>query len=139
MSIAVRTTITEHFRDRLHAPLANHVNSWGAVSELNGDVFLKVWYDRRERVDGVTYRQLLNPSSFDKQGHAERRRHIELLEAGRRGFMVIVYAQDLDAARRKVGDWSPDRVIPIGRVFWRGQTCWAECLPVVSVNSIVPQ
>ena len=51
--------ISDFFRDVLHASLANTRWSWGAENPNTGQLFLRVWVDERDIVDGVDQIHLL--------------------------------------------------------------------------------
>lgn len=138
----MKKPISEHFAD-LGAPLRNIVNSWGAVRPSDGAVFLRVWYDRKfkDEATGRTYRQLLHISSEHKVGYLERAEHIKRVRQGAPGFMVIVHAADEIARPRKIKDYNPEVLVPIGelRDDLKGHEgeWWGECLPGISATGTV--
>lgn len=70
----------------LGARLANNRWSWGAVRQADGAVFLRVWQDEWQRVDGLCAVRITDNRNFadvpDNLGYAERLRHIDLLRGG---------------------------------------------------------
>ncbi|CAE6931814.1 conserved protein of unknown function [Pseudomonas marincola] len=128
-----KPSISQHFVN-LGAPLRNVVNSWGAVRESDGAVFLRVWRDRRRQIDVRWFRQLLHKASELKVGYVERIEHIDLIRAGAPAYMVIVTAADPEASPRKIGSYTPDRLVPIGELVEIDGEVWGECLPPVATR-----
>ncbi|MDD0842108.1 hypothetical protein [Pseudomonas sp. Gutcm_11s] len=129
--------ISQHFAD-LGAPLRNPRNSWGAVRHgaHEDQVILRVWEDRKQYIDGKWFRMVLGATS-DSVGYMERMNHVSMLMARVPGYMVVCTAADVNARPRKIKDYSPLVLVPVGEVFPddRGQV-WAECLPAVPVSSL---
>lgn len=94
----------------LGAPLANTRWSWGAVRDGDGAVILRAWQDYMVK-DSCGWRILVSKKhkgTGSKQGLAERKRHLELLDAGAPGYSIICRAEDINAKVRKIKSFSRD-------------------------------
>lgn len=68
-------------------------------------------------------------------------KHIERIRQGAPGFMVIVHAVDEIARPRKIKDYNPAVLVPIGELRddlngHEGEW-WGECLPGISATGTV--
>jgi hypothetical protein len=97
-------------------------------------VILRVWYDRRQQIDGRWFRKLLHKTSAPKVGYIERAEHVALIRAGAKGYMVIVTAVDTEASPRKIDTYNPDRLVPIGELVEIDGEVWGECLSPVDAR-----
>jgi len=109
-------SMSEYFR-RLGAPLVNHMWSWGAVRASDGAVFLRVWQDREQKIDGRWYTMLTHHEKFEDDpgnlGWQERLSHVELVRQGAKCYLVMCEAKDVSASPRSVRSFN-DRELFIG-------------------------
>lgn len=126
----------------LGAPLVNHVWSWGATRPSDGVVFLRVWQDECRRVDGVNAVLVLNGrrdgKEFSQQGHNERTRHLDLIRAGARCYLVMCSAVDPTAKSRKISSINDRELFVGGRIISEGVDTWLELAGRVPVSTVRP-
>jgi hypothetical protein len=132
------------FFERLGAPLANPRWSWGAERKEDGTVFLRVWKDECERIDGKFFMRLTANEYFEKNdpanlGYQERLRHIELVENGAMAYMIICRAKDVNAIPRSVRGYDKE-VFLGGLLIDRNGDKWLELngrFPIKGVQKIM--
>ena len=95
-------TITSFFKSTLGAPLANHRSSWGAFKPRTNQVFLRVWEDQLDDVDGAE-RVLVLSKTWNQQtrGFSERAKHIEAIKSGAEAFGILCEAVDSSTTRKR--------------------------------------
>lgn len=107
-------TNTQFFDEILDAPLHNARWSWGAVNRSGSQVFLRVWADQIEQIDGAGHvavyydfaRLQSNP------GFRERAEHLALdLPI----FGLVCTARDPEEIPRHIASWDTDRVVELGK------------------------
>lgn len=121
----------------LGAPLHNTRWSWGAVRPKDGTVFLRVWKDRVEVRNGTRYVEITPPPQRDVRRHpgkSERHRHVDLVRAGARCFLIVCAAVDARDTPRTIGEFEQDVVFPGGRTELREGAWWIEMLDGVPVH-----
>jgi hypothetical protein len=119
--------ISWHFED-LGAPLHNIVWSWGALSREKRDIFLRVWEDEIERIDGEIIVQLTLHSKFiggKNCGYRERIKHIEYIKNNYKGFVVVCVAKDTKKSPRKIRSYDKEKIYPILRIMDIAGDQWA--------------
>lgn len=90
-----RTSISNFFKNALGAPLGNTRWSWGAVNSTTGHVFLRVWDDEREMVNGIDRVHILGTGwARSSLGWPEREKHVELLRRGAEAYGVLCVAKN---------------------------------------------
>lgn len=111
-------SVSQVFR-RIGAPLKNMRWSWGAVSD-NGDVYLKVWADEFDRVDGRLWARLTRHSAFAQNpghpGWLERKRHVAMVQQGAKSFAIKCRAKDTNANPRTIASIDDKRLFIGGAV-----------------------
>lgn len=121
---------TELF-ERLGAPLTNVRQSWGSVRKSDGAVFLRVWQDECENLDGGRFvivdllPETMRPE-FERWGRNERREHIALVEAGAPAYMVMCLAKDDTAVDRAIKSVNSDFIFVGGRIVRADGRVWLE-------------
>jgi hypothetical protein len=91
----------------LGAPLTNTRWSWGAVRETDGTVFLRVWQDEGQRIDGRNFTRISANAFFlandpTNLGYMERSRHIELIRGGARSYMIMCWGRDTEGGLSEI-------------------------------------
>ncbi len=111
--------MSEFFR-RLGAPLVT-VYRWGAISPSDGTVFLRVWQDEIRKHDDACYVRVAAHEKFrgdpNNVGWKERLEHIDLVRAGRKCYLVMCTARDVNKNPRNVEDWNEDSLFVGGPVI----------------------
>lgn len=123
-----------HFFEQLGAPLANNRWSWGAVTTQGlfdpKKVFLRVWNDERQAIDGVEYIRLINREAYRDHSHPgynERLRQIDALtQDGIIGFGVMVWAEDPNVLPRTIRQYNANAVYPLGAIKLLDGDEWVE-------------
>jgi hypothetical protein len=110
--------IEAFFRIHLRAPLRNSRWSWGAVREVDGAVFLRVWQDEKIKRDSSWYMRLTAHKFFagkaDNLGWQERQEHVRLVQGGAPCYMVMCEAVEPTASVREIRSFD-DHDVFIGR------------------------
>ena len=89
-------SISDFFKNTLGANLSNARWSWGASNPNTNQLFLRVWDDDLETVDGVTRISILGTDWGETSaGFPERKRHVEALRGGAEGYGVLCTAKDI--------------------------------------------
>lgn len=94
--------ISDHYMS-LGAKLRNNRNSWGAVRDGDGAVFLSVWRDEARTIDGKSYYQVLRgqPRKIGN-GYRERVAHLEQVRQGAPCYLIACTAVDQHADDRQM-------------------------------------
>lgn len=115
-SLEGQRPITLHFKD-LEAPFKNQRWSWGSISSHDTNmVILRVWKDEVKEEDGCRQVLLTSKSKFEgknKPGYEERKKHIQIFNQFRKGYVVICEAQDIRATSRTIRSYDPTVLFPI--------------------------
>ena len=99
-------SLTEFFKIRLGAPLANTRQSWGAYKSDQTAVYLSVWQDEIKRVDGITWVNVLGWDDIGSTfGREERIKHLDSIKAGMPAFALIKVAKDIKANPREMKEF----------------------------------
>lgn len=104
---------------KLGAPLLNRRWSWGAVSDLDCTVFLRVWQDQIRTYNGCRYVRVVRPvntRNVDKPGFQERLRHIATVQQGAPCYMIMCVAEDADASHREIQSFNDDELFVGGNI-----------------------
>jgi hypothetical protein len=129
--------ISAFFRRTLGAPLKNDRWSWGAINESTGQLFLRVWADERQAVDGVPcYLIKENSWASTSRGSPERQRQIEMMKDGTQAFGVVCVAKDIHAARRTIESFDSDSLVKFGPVIERGGSTYATIAGQVAARAV---
>lgn len=131
---------TEFFH-RLGAPLSNPNWSWGAVSP-EGVVFVRAWQDETRRVDGSLFTRLTNHAHFadangSNPGYNERLRHVQQLQDGSPGYVVMCVAKNVKASPRAIQSFDERDLHKIGAIRDIDGDQWAKLEGRVSVRNLL--
>ncbi len=122
-------SLTQHFK-KLNAPLKNSRWSWGSVRESDGAVFLRVWQDRKIRLNGKSYMMVTHHGAYvgneSSPGYRERLQHVELARKGSKVYMVICIVKDPDVAPREIKSFIKDDVFIGGEIIEHDGDTWIE-------------
>ena len=112
-------SLTEFFK-RIDAPLANSRWSWGGVRP-DGAIVLRAWQDEVKRIDDVMYVRVTHHAAFegdeDNLGFRERLKHVEAIQNGAPGFVVMCLAKDSRAVPRSIKSFNKSDVFVGGRLL----------------------
>jgi len=121
-------TLTELFV-YLGAPLNNPRWSWGAVREIDGTVFLRVWQGEENRIEGRYFTRISangfylarHPKDF---GYVERSKHIELIRGGAKSYMIMCRGREVEGSPSEIVGFDDNELfeggdlIEIDGEFW---------------------
>ncbi len=131
-------TQTQYF-EWLGAPLANTRWSWGSVRD-DGVVFLRAWQDETVKLDGKRYIWVVQHSAFvDDQsnlGYQERIKHVDLVRAGAKCYIVMVEADSAKLPERIIKSYDSDDVFAAGSLREHDGGDWIELLQRVPASQI---
>jgi hypothetical protein len=132
-------SITQYFA-ALRAPLRVKRQSWGAV-RADGAVFLRVWQDRCETLDGKRLVQLTHLEKYGGDsksfGYNERREHIERIRQGAQCYLVMCLARDPEASPRDIKSFNEDVVFVGGELSQRDSDWWIELVGKVASHELI--
>lgn len=132
-------SLTAYF-ERLGAPLKNSRWSWGAIRESDGAIFLRVWQDRKTRLDGKTYMMVTHHDAYvgneSSPGYRERLQQVEFARAGRPVYMIMCLVDVPDARPRKIKSFNKDDVFVGGQLIEYDGNTWVELVDRVDSRSI---
>jgi hypothetical protein len=109
--------------------LNNVRQSWGSVRKKDGAVFLRVWQDECQILEGGRFvvidllPEAMKPE-YERPGRDERRRHIALIEAGAPAYMVMCLAKDPATADRTIKSVDSDFIFVGGRIVRSDGRVW---------------
>jgi hypothetical protein len=111
--------INKFFEVILAARLAHGQQAWGAWSERDQRLYLRLWRhqitpDRTRIVVFEKGKWGLNPN--EKFGGNQRRSHIEDIKRGVPTFAVLCTAKEIDSRHRKIVGFDPDYLIRLGEI-----------------------
>src|SRR6185437_2424654 len=130
--------ISQFFRTVLRAPLRNTRWSWGAVNEDHRTVYLRVWKDEVEPIDGQDAVQIWWTDATDLSlGGNERKAQVELIQAGYAGYGVLCTATNTTVPPRVIAHFDDETLYPFGRLFVRGNKLYASIGESVPVDPVV--
>jgi len=123
------------------APLSNSRWSWGGVRSIDGAVVLRVWQDRKRKLDGRWYMMITHHSKYendaDNLGYRERNEHVAMLRSGRSScYMVMCLAEDATSNPRKVASFNDKEVFVGGKVIDYEGDSWVEMAGRVPAESL---
>lgn len=130
-------SISDFFTTKLGANLANVYWSWGATNPSTNQVFLRVWEDELETVNGVE-RSPLWSSEWGGQsnGYAERKRHVDALLEGAEGYGVLCTVKDPTAARRAIAKFDDQHLLKFGEVIVEDGRYYGTVVDRVAVEEL---
>lgn len=129
------------YRDVLGAKLTNVRWSWGAQDPATNRVFLRVWEDNIEATRrGERVVVGWDEPSRRSNGFAERRAHLDQIEAGAEGFGIVCVAADpkTDGARR-IAQFDQSILLRLGHLTHENGRTYAQVdarVPVTSVTQL---
>ena len=111
--------ISTFFEKTLGANLSNARWSWGAFRPTTNQLFLRLWDDGIETVDGVERVSILwHDWDGRSAGFTERKRHVELLRDGAEGYGVVCTAADINpGGNRAIAKFDDKMLLKLGDVF----------------------
>ncbi|GAB5407309.1 MAG: hypothetical protein Aurels2KO_55400 [Aureliella sp.] len=100
------------FADRIRVPLRNPQWSWGVYDQENNRVILRVWKIEIDEEANTVFvaKDLDDP----RLGAAERKTHIELIEAGAEAFGIICVAKIKPDGSRGIRGYDDQKVAELG-------------------------
>lgn len=129
----------EFFERRLHAPLANHLNSWGSVDVTNKRVFLRVHIgllkpnsESPKQATIMKIKGWKGPSP----GYAERLKHIELLKHDGYAGFAVSYSDFWDGYKWRTKDFEQRFLFQLGKITTKVTD--EDTLIVASVTKRIP-
>jgi len=126
--------INAFFANRLGVPLYNHVWSWGAHDTANKRIYLRV--SERSVVDdtnGQRWVIVYDPSWIPSSGHGERKRHIEAMRNGVRGYAVTAQFNDAN----KIAAFDDETLLILGDIVQEDGLTYARVTGTVPVDEVV--
>ena len=130
-------SISKFFTKTLGANLSNARWSWGATNSQTNQLFLRVWEDELETIDGVERSLILKMDRvYSSAGFPERQRHVEALRNGAQGFGVVCTAKDLNSSGRTIAEFDRERLLRFGGVVDEGDHTYAIVTERVSTSEI---
>ncbi len=114
-------TINEFFQQTLGANLTNIRWSWGAVRPDSNRVFLRVWDDEIEPLDGGKAVYVFNKTWTGSHGNGgkERAKHIDQLRSGAEGYGVVCHPRFDKNGKRHIADFDSNRLLKLGEIVDR--------------------
>lgn len=135
-------SLTETFSS-LGAPLTNQRWSWGAERQDDGAVFLRVWQDECDKIDGRRAVRITANDDFadkpDNLGNAERLKHVELIRAGRLVYLIMCVALNPNEEPRKIAKFNDREVFVGGAVFDHAGDAWVELVSRRPFSAVRPK
>jgi len=130
-------SISDFFTNTLGANLGNSRWSWGAFNPQTNQLFLRVWDDELEIVDGVERSLILKTDrSYSSAGHPERQRHVDVLRNGAQGYGVVCTAKDIHAPGRSIKHFDRDLLLEFGDIVDDGSRVFAVVTSRVPANKL---
>jgi hypothetical protein len=130
----------EFFRVLLQAPLLNARWSWGAIRELDGVVFLRVWQDEKIRRDGTWYLKLTARDFYrtkpNSLGWIERQKQVAAIQNGAPAYLVMCEAVDALTEPRVIKDFDRRSVFRGGDVMESAGELWISMLARVNIHDL---
>ena len=131
-------SLTNFFK-KLEAPLVNSRWSWGAVRQ-DGSVVLRVYQDRKEKIDGEIYMMVANHVRFsgieEKLGYQERLAHIEKIKKGAKCLMIMCLAKDVEAFPRSIKSYNQKDIFVGGRVIEYNQNTYIQLVDRYPISEL---
>lgn len=128
--------VSDFFTIKLGANLANIRWSWGASNPQTNQLFLRVWDDQLNTLDGVERILLLAADWSPSPGYAERQRHVEALRNGAQGYGVVCTPRDIHASGRSIKRFDHDFLLQFGDVIDDGPFVFAVVIGRVHANEL---
>lgn len=109
-------TISGFFEHALSAPLHCVRWSWGAINRETGEVFLRCWSDEIKTIDGQKYVQVQwLEGTVNKNGRNERALHLQAIQAGAPGWLVVTHPRNANETPRKIDGYNNQYLFELGK------------------------
>ena len=130
-------SITNFYTDTLGANLVHARWSWGATNANTNQIFLRVWQDQLEVVDGVERVLIFKHGRKSKSnGYPERKRHVEALRAGANGYGVVCTAKNVTESSRNIASFDQDTLLQFGDIVDDGDAVYGVVVSRVPVTDL---
>jgi hypothetical protein len=126
--------ISQFFEQALGAKFVNVRWSWGAVHPTTNQVFLRVWDDHLEKDQVLVFRDRWK--SLNSAGFSERKRHIELVRSGARGYGVLCTGEDRDDGGRVITSFDKHQLLELGELKREKDRVFARVLGRIPVHEL---
>ena len=94
--------ISRFYEEVLGANLRNVRNSWGSYDPITNRIYLRVWDDEIQSINGKEYIRVLGKVPRTKSsGYDERRTQLAMLENGAEGYGVLCTPKDGQTKQKK--------------------------------------
>ncbi len=119
--------ISDFYRETLGANLRNERWSWGAYDPVTSRLFLRVWEDHVQRVEGAE-RVLVDKKWPESSSHGanERRRHLDLMESGAEAYGIVCTAADTSTRARRIATFDDAHLLRLGSLSVEGADTYAR-------------
>ncbi|HEX8450876.1 MAG TPA: HNH endonuclease signature motif containing protein [Longimicrobium sp.] len=130
--------LSRFYAEVLGATFTNSRWSWGAIDFATGRLFLRVWKDQLEPIEGREHVMVLRAvPTTASPGYRERERHLALLEEGVPGYGVVCVARDTDVdAGRTIRSYNDRELLVLGKLVVRPEGRYAEVVRRVSLEEL---
>lgn len=130
-------SISHIFTNTLGANLSNSRWPWGASNPQTNQLFLLVWDDELETVDGVERSLILKTDrSYSSAGYPERQRRADALRNGAQGYGIVCAAKNVHASGRTIKNFDHDLLSEFGDVVDDGHCVYAVVTSRVPTNEL---
>ena len=128
------------FFEKLGAPLRMVRQSWGAERD-DGAVFLRVWLDRVETIDGKRCVRMFNGSRYEPGeesfGYKERGEQISNVRSGAKCYLVMCQADNPSMDPRSMKSFENNFLFVGGAIIDRGGDVYIEIADKVPVGNVI--
>lgn len=125
-------SISKFFESKLGAPLRNARWSWGAFNPTTKDLFLRVWNDEHQVIDGRHYVMLMGPK-WKSPGVHERHQQINAIRGGALTYAVFCTASDPTSGTRSIESFDPSTLGRINSVIDVNGAVYGEITEFVDI------
>lgn len=131
-------SISNFFNSTLGAHLSNSRWSWGAFNRTTNQLFLRVWQDSIETVNGAERVHILRHDWEGKSaGFPERKRHIAQLREGATGYGVVCVAADVDGSgSRQIAKFDDETLLQFGELIDEENRVFAQVISRIPVAEL---
>lgn len=96
------------------------------MNAATGQLFLRVWDDHRETIDGLPCLLIMEGHwGSTSRGGPERREQIRLMRDGAEAFGVVCVGKRLDGGGREIRSFDSENHIRFGRLIEKGDSVYA--------------
>jgi putative restriction endonuclease len=130
--------ISDFFENLLGANLANARWSWGAANPTTNQLFLRVWTDDLELVDGLERVSILTTNwRGTSAGLLERKRHITALRNGAEGYGVLCTPKPGSIpGSREIAKFDDEFLLKFGEIIEEGNRVYAMVIDRIPVEKL---